>query len=318
MILTTVTVCYIIGYLKTHALWGGRRRPIPEDDTPLTGRDIRSVYNFTQVNTSHPKLTYILYPTTVCGVFKGNASNFPHILIIVKSLPESFHIRQWLRYALQHYTESNEHFKIVFLLGQSKSSSTEELIKEESKRHSDIIQGNFTDIGRNTTYKTIMGFRWALHYCQETQFLFFQDEDIKINFQNLLTFLKEEDDPESLYVGKLLRKEKLTFKDKKHPKYIPREEYPLNSLPPYISTGAYILSIDVATTMESNFDSVKMVHVDDVFLALVAMFSDVILMHSKKIALENCAKFRKNIACRTFTSVQDSLDVWKEFAGSNI
>ncbi|XP_061196838.1 beta-1,3-galactosyltransferase brn-like [Saccostrea echinata] len=127
-----------------------------------------------------------------------------------------------------------------------------------------------------------------------------------------MTFLEKEDDPESLYVGKLIRKEQTTYSNPDHIRYIPKEEYPLQFLPPHIASGAYLVSINVAKTLVSNFDSVKMVRVDDVFLGLVAMLSDVILVHSKKITLENCAKFTKMLACRAFTSAEETLSAWEE------
>ncbi|XP_062594292.1 beta-1,3-galactosyltransferase brn-like isoform X2 [Saccostrea cucullata] len=303
----TFSVFYLISYYKTKS----KPRPVQVDETPLTEEDITKYYNFTQFNKTHPRLHYILSPLSVCDGFRTE-NNFSRTLIIVKSSAESFHIRKWFRWNIKQQKDIDNNFKIVFLLGQSPSSSMSELIKEESKLHNDMIQGNFTDNGNITTYKTIMGFNWALKYCQNSQFLLLQEENFKINYKNVMTFLEKEDDPESLYVGKLIRKEQTSSSNPDHVRYIPKEEYPLPFLPPYIAGGAYLVSMNVAKTLVSNFDSVKMVRVDDVFMGLVAMLSDVILVHSKKVTLENCAKFTKMLACRTFTSAEDILGAWEE------
>lgn len=306
----------VVCYFKTVSFIQSKMRYYQLDKPPLTKDEILKQYDFTQTHASHPVIQYILHPPPLCEQFDLNSTS-NRVLICVKSLPENFHLREWLRWTLKSNRDFAGNFSLVFLVGQPLKSSTNELIRQESNFHSDIVQGNFTDAGFNNTYKTMMGFQWAIQNCQQAQHIVFQDELFKINLKNILTFLRNETTPKFLYIGHLVKKEKTNLA-KENVRYIPKEEYPLRYLPPFVSGNAFIVSMDVAKTLEYHFDSVKMVRLDEVFLALVAMLSDVILMPSDLMTFENCDRFNENLACNMFATVDGALKAWMEFTKSNV
>lgn len=306
----------VVCYFKTVSFIHSKMRHYQLDKSPLTKDELLKQYDFTQSQTSHPVIQYNLHPKRLCEHFDLDATH-SRVLICVKSLPGNFHLREWLRWTIKSNREFSGNFPLVFLIGQPLNSSTNELIREESNFYGDVVQGNFTDAGYNTTYKAVMGFRWAIKNCHQAQYIIFLDELFKINLTSTLTFLRNESTPKSFYMGHLVKKEKRNIV-KENIRYIPKEEYPLSYLPPFVSGNAFIVSMDVAKTLEYHFDSVKMVHLDEVFLGLVAMFSDVILMHSDLVTLENCGSFKEKLACNMFLTVDDALQAWMEFTNSNV
>lgn len=306
----------VVCYFKTVSFIQSKTRYYQLDKPPLTKDEILKQYDFIQSHTFHLVIHYILHPKPLCENFDLDSAP-SRVLICVKSLPGNFHLREWVRWNIKSNREFSGNFTLVFLIGQPLNSSTNELIGEESNFYGDLVQGNFTDTAFNTTYKTIMGFQWAIKNCHQAQHIVFLDERFKINLTSTLTFLRNESTPKSLYMGHLVKREK-TNRVKENIRYIPKEEYPLSYLPPFVSGNAFIISMDVAKTLAFHVNSVKMVHLDEVFLGLVAMFSDVIFMHSDLVTLENCGSFKGKLACNMFLSVDDALHAWMEFTNSNV
>lgn len=287
--------------------------PLPE---PLTSHAIKSSVlpsnrNITQWSAYLP---YLKNPTTICDSFK--TFDGIKILVLVKSSPENFHLRSWIRYKADKNQEFKDSVRTVFLLGQSGSRDKD--ILKESQVHGDIVQGSFVDAYRNLTLKTIMGYRWLSEHCANSDYVVYKDDDFRIHFGNLIKQFKAQKNKDSIFIGHLVQKGKMIYRDPKHKWYLSKEDYPKNILPPYFPGGAYVVSTSIARKLASNFEKVKIIPIDDVYIGLVAQTLTITLTHSKLFGVGNCDNFQKNIACREFSKPDEVLDAWKTMTVYNL
>ncbi|KAK3607174.1 hypothetical protein CHS0354_007089 [Potamilus streckersoni] len=70
---------------------------------------------------------------------------------------------------------------IVFLVGKTKSSTSQKALEIESETFSDVVQGDFIDDYHNLTHKGIHGYRWIVKYCEKVQFILKIDDDVFVN-----------------------------------------------------------------------------------------------------------------------------------------
>lgn len=236
--------------------------------------------------------------------------------MLVKSSPDNFHLRNWIRFQNQQDNEFKDSIKTVFLLGES--SSSEENIKKESQKFGDIVQGSFMDTYRNLTYKTVMGYRWLSEHCSHADFVLYKDDDFKINRKNIMHKLKSPKNPDSLFAGFLVKNGKGIYRDPKHKWYLSKKDYPKDILPPYFPGGAYIVSTVIAKKLASNFHLVKWIPIDDVYIGLVAQTLNITLTHSKLIGMGDCKHYKIHLACREFTRPNDVLAAWKSLTMFNL
>lgn len=147
---------------------------------------------------------YITNPNTKCSnpPLKNNANI--SILILIKSEPDNFHLRQTIRWTWESFTAYHDYVRIVFLLGISpdpEDKNTDVLV--EHARYNDIVQQNFIDKYRNLTLKTVMGYKWTEQYCSEATHVLMQDDDYHFNVKNLVAYIKRYKSPDSIFAGVL-------------------------------------------------------------------------------------------------------------------
>jgi beta-1,3-galactosyltransferase 1 len=88
---------------------------------------------------------------------------FSDVLVVGIFSPKVVGVVSWLK-----YTRRNKGvIRYAFLLG---TSPEDQEIKKENSQTKDIILGNVHDAYSNLTYKTLMGFQWALTFCNQTKF----------------------------------------------------------------------------------------------------------------------------------------------------
>ena len=81
-------------------------------------------------------------------------------------------------------TSSNERYRF-------KTEAVDQLVRMESLRYGDIVQGNFIDDTRNVTYKHLMAFKWVSEECfHKPTFVLKTDDNVFVEMNHLLNFLK--------------------------------------------------------------------------------------------------------------------------------
>ncbi|XP_033760042.1 beta-1,3-galactosyltransferase 1-like [Pecten maximus] len=202
--------------------------------------------------------------------FKLNKSYWTEndtILVLVKSTARHYSLRAALRSIWRSVQDPG--IKKVFLLGYDGINQTQ--IDEESQTYGDIIQEDFVDAYRNNTHKTIMGYNWAIQFCDQVKFMFFMDDDYYLKMSDLASYLRKipEENRHNIYIGSLSKAGE-PYRDKSTRWYVSTEEYPFDRYPPYIGGGAYVVSYDVAHRFQLAFPFVKYIPIDDAYLGIVA------------------------------------------------
>jgi len=125
-----------------------------------------------------------------------------YLLILVKSAPQYFEKREairatwgdinYLSNVSQTVGNTGKSIKLVFFVG---SSSTEDLEQEsalerEFAQYGDLSRPEFIDNYDNNTFKIMSTMFWAMEYCPDFEFAIFVDDDMFLNVNNLLHFLR--------------------------------------------------------------------------------------------------------------------------------
>ena len=135
---------------------------------------------------------YILNPGHhICG--SGDASPNVYLLIYVHTSPVHFKRRLSIRETWAKRSMFRD-IRIVFMMGRTESTKTNELILLENGIYGDLVQEDFVDSYRNLTYKGIMAMKWISEYCPKAKYILKVDDDIVTNTFIILRHLKALDD----------------------------------------------------------------------------------------------------------------------------
>ena len=237
---------------------------------------------------------YVNNPSFRCEMEDGT---YPFVVLLVKSACGNFQKRESIRRTWGNVTEYNNTVQIVFLLGHS--SKHREQVAEEYNNFTDIVSEDYVDAYRNLTYKTIMGFRWAVKFCSKSKFLLFVDDDYFVNVKNLLQFLRSTNDS-NLYTGNVWWK---AWPKRSGKWLVSKEDYPGKHYPPYVAGGAYITSYHVARMFSIVFPYIQYLGMEDVYIGMVAYKVNVKPTFNQKILTQgdkSCwKKIQDILACHT-------------------
>ncbi|XP_074603903.1 beta-1,3-galactosyltransferase brn-like isoform X2 [Brevipalpus obovatus] len=181
----------------------------------------------------------------------------------------------------------------VFIVGDCKKSlpydeaiECDKMIRKESSQYKDIVQADFIDTYYNNTIKTMIGMRWVVDHCPRSQFLFFVDDDFYVSPKNLLKFIRDplsglEPSSKLSMSNKVPRLDDRLYGGYVFPNsspmrhrtskwYIPLSEYPYTKYPPYVSAGAYVLSLRALQEMYYASFYTKHFRFDDIYVGILA------------------------------------------------
>ena len=111
-----------------------------------------------------------------------NFSNENRLVILVVSNAKNYDLRMAQRKSFSQNFLTSLGMKRVFLLFKPNEDDTkdniahQELIEQERRIHSDIIQGDMVEGYKNLAYKHLMGLRWVAEQCDH-----FRYEILKVN-----------------------------------------------------------------------------------------------------------------------------------------
>ena len=261
---------------------------------------------------------YITNPTAKCSNPPLKKSANVSILILIKSEPDNFHLRQTIRWLWEPLTSYHEFVRIVFLLGtypDPKDKNTDVLV--EHARYNDIVQQNFMDKYRNLTLKTVMGFNWAVQYCSEATHILFQDDDYHFNIKNLDAYIKAYKDRDSIFAG-VLRLKSPTVRRPASKYYVSVQEYEHDVYPPFLVGTSFVFSMHYAKQIATIIPYVRSITMADTYIGVLAMKLNITLQNEKNFTINNCNNMEKVISCRGYTSTQEILKDWKNFVNRAI
>lgn len=113
--------------------------------------------------------------------------------ILVHSHVGHFERRQAIRRSYPQTVLGRLGLRYVFMTGLPADHALQSLLHRESKRHGDIVQGNFADAYRNLTYKHVMSLTWFAERCRQSSHAVKMDDDIAVNVFKLRTIIDRGD-----------------------------------------------------------------------------------------------------------------------------
>jgi len=223
------------------------------------------------------------------------------LVYLVKSAVDHFEHRSAIRSTWGYEGRfSDVPIRTIFLLGVDPSRpELQDKLAEEQRKFGDVVQANFVDHYFNNTIKTMMGFKWVMENCLESQFYFFSDDDMYLSTRNVIRFLRNPSNYPEYLLAPLQHLDRLkrsvgrrssldyelpadvrlfsgfVFVSSPHRHYpskwyVSLSEYKYDKWPPYVTAGAYVLSKNALIDMY--YASMYTAHFrfDDIFLGIVA------------------------------------------------
>lgn len=170
----------------------------------------------------------------------------------------------WVRDAI------NNNIRVTFVLAEPHDQQTQNQIISESQKYKDILQFGFKDDYHNLTLKAIALLGWISLNCLVGDYIVKTDDDILVNINRL----KEMIDNKTFQSGITGR----LFKDSKPVRdinseyankwFVPKDLYPEDYYPPYLSGAAYVMSTDIIEKLykHSINNSGPILDIDDLYL----------------------------------------------------
>ena len=75
-------------------------------------------------------------------------------------------------------------------LGVTTDAALQRRLEEESRRHGDLVQGDFLDTYHNLSYKATMGNLWVAEFCSQAQFVVKTDDDMYVDLYEVHTLTR--------------------------------------------------------------------------------------------------------------------------------
>uniref|UniRef100_A0A4X2KL26 Hexosyltransferase n=2 Tax=Vombatus ursinus TaxID=29139 RepID=A0A4X2KL26_VOMUR len=181
----------------------------------------------------------------------------------------------------------------LFMLGVQKQGSTE-AIRKESMMYRDIIQQDFQDTYHNLTLKVLMGMKWVASYCPNAHFVMKTDSDMFVNTEYLIQKLLATISASELYFTGFPMRKYSPIRNSKNKWYMPFDMYPGKVYPDFCSGTGYVFSGSLATMIYRVSFSVKVLHLEDVYVGLCLQKIGVRVSSPPRVSLFNPYKVRFN------------------------
>ncbi|XP_033098039.1 beta-1,3-galactosyltransferase 1-like isoform X2 [Anneissia japonica] len=191
------------------------------------------------------------------------------LVVFISTIHKNFDQRKAIRETWGSLKEvGGKKITTVFLLAKTSDKSLQKMVEEEDKQYKDLIMEDFQDTYKNLTLKTIMGMKWVSMYCPHAKYVMKTDDDMYVSYPNIVNYLSSHPDTQKgLAMGFLINGSPI--RDPKSKWYMPRETYPGNRYPPFLSGTGYVMSLDVARrTYVASVDT-PFLYLEDVFCATV-------------------------------------------------
>ncbi|KAM3914993.1 beta-1,3-galactosyltransferase 2-like [Leptodactylus fuscus] len=232
----------------------------------LKDRKIDSGQEISETENTHAPFKYIINEPSKCQ------ENKPFLILLIA-------VQQWqteARQAIRQTWGKEDLFPGVqtlrlFLLGKDTPSTngTEQALRDESQKYHDIIQQDFLDTYNNLTLKTLMGMHWIATYCPQVPYVIKTDSDMFVNTEYLIyKLLLPDQPPRKNYFTGYLMKDFAPNRNTESKWYMSVELYPNERYPLFCSGTGYVFSGDLAEKILKVSASMKLLHLEDVFIGI--------------------------------------------------
>ncbi|XP_018585841.2 N-acetyllactosaminide beta-1,3-N-acetylglucosaminyltransferase 4-like [Scleropages formosus] len=169
----------------------------------------------------------------------------------------------------------------VFLLGlpEGGPGPLDALVRDESRRHGDILQWAFQESFFNVTLKELLFWRWFQAECSGSALYVLKgDDDVFVDVRRVLGFLGRRRDPgEPLYVGRVFI-HTYPVRTWWNKYYIPPSLFS-GAYPPYMGGGGYLMSRETVHLLLGASAAVPLFPIDDAYVGMCAKLANVSARH---------------------------------------
>lgn len=159
----------------------------------------------------------------------------------------------------------------LFFIGEDATSTDDakRALVDESQKYHDIIQQEYMDTYNNLTLKTLTGFKWVATYCPQVPYVMKTDSDMFVNTEYLINkLLLPDQPPRKNYFTGYLMKDFSPNRNTESKWYMSPELYPGERYPLFCSGTGYVFSGDLAVKILKVAPSIKLLHLEDVFVGI--------------------------------------------------
>ncbi|KAL9987351.1 hypothetical protein ACROYT_G001641 [Oculina patagonica] len=241
--------------------------------------------------TNAPKPTLPPYPPVSNGkplvLTPSSCNEGVFLVIIVVSSSRNFEARKAVRSSwgksiseVKRFSSNSTHdsFQVFFVVGGDEVN--DERVEKEAKQYGDILRGNFMDTYVQNdlhTVKTLLGLKWATSICNP-QYILKVNSDSFVNVHETIKWLYSLGDSsepeykhkEGLYTGYCHTGGVRPVRNPQSAYFISEDQWSEDLLPSYVSGVGIVLSRDVGERMANYAREMKLIHIDDVFLGVMA------------------------------------------------
>jgi len=140
----------------------------------------------------HPKNLTVINITDFQFLINNDICNVTNISLvtIIHSAMEHEDTRNIIRETWGNPKIKDSVTRLVFILGKGSNEDLQKNITKESKKHGDIIQGDFIDVYHNISYKGVMANLWVSEFCEQAEFLVKTDDDQFVDLYEVYTLTR--------------------------------------------------------------------------------------------------------------------------------
>jgi len=211
------------------------------------------------------------------------------LLVMVKSNIHNFERRKtiretWGKTLAEH---RNNDFRTFFVIGKSLLDDINTKLHAEADQYHDMIFVDASEIFYNLPYKLQASFEWAYKRCNYSYYLQV-DDDMFINIPSILSLISDNSFPkEKVYLG-YLHPQAMALRYGKY--NVLESEYYGRQYPPFVASGAIIISYDVTRDLLPYFNTKPPFKLDDVYIGFLIHNMKVKAVHHEGFAVfgEGC------------------------------
>ncbi|XP_076836168.1 beta-1,3-galactosyltransferase 9 [Brachyhypopomus gauderio] len=241
-------------------------------------------------------------------LYPVNSAPCPHhgdllFLTLVLSDPGSAGQREAVRNSWANQTSvQGIAVRTLFILGPAPLGPEREAVKEESLRHSDIVEcegvSSQGSPGQRLWERVKLALRWVLLFCPNVRFIILAEDSVFVNIPALGTYLLDlHSSPDDLYLGRVIHRA-APNRNPNGPHYLPFHLYSNRLFPDYCSGPALLMSQDVIRKVYVASEGITLPLPMDVLIGLFARRAGVVATHSARFSGER--HIRYNPCCYNF------------------
>lgn len=251
-------------------------RKLQEEDSSSLDQD---VLDDSAENITNPHdFVYVINQPTLC---EGDSSL--DLVIMVCTGVARFLERQAIRETWALYLKQQKHVKLIFFLGTQSDEEIQEKVSQENETYHDIVQEDFKDSYRNLSIKSVGALKWMKDFCKTAKFGFKVDDDIFVNIPNLMQMLTKISHSR-IIMGHLFVNAR-PVQDKTSKWYTPKEDFPRDIYPPYVSGTSYLVSREAAIDLYHVSLYTKLFWLEDIYITgICAEEAKIKLVHHPEIS----------------------------------